>query len=102
MQKKSYTHMGAEERETLSLGQSQGFSMRAMARVLGRAPSTVSREHARATRGLGRPSLDARSKGQPDYPASRSFVLREAGFLDAASVFVAVGNRPWVAPIHGV
>ncbi len=50
MQKKSYTHMSAEERETLSLGQAQGFSLRAMARVLGRAPSTVSREHARNAR----------------------------------------------------
>ena len=30
------------------------------------------------------------------------FVFREAGFRDAASVFVAVGNCPWVAPVHGV
>jgi len=42
-----YTHMSAEERETLNLGQAQSFSLRAMARMLGRAPSTVSR------RGMG-------------------------------------------------
>ena len=50
MSNNCYTHLSAEERETLSLGQAQGFSLRAMARVLGRAPSTVSREHARNAR----------------------------------------------------
>ena len=39
--------MSAEERETLSLGLAHGYSLRAMATVLRRAPSTVSREHAR-------------------------------------------------------
>ena len=44
--------MSAEDRETLSLGLAQGHSLRMMARVLGRAPSTVSREWARnSTRG---------------------------------------------------
>ena len=44
---RSYRHLSAEERETLSLGLARGYSLRTMARVLGRAPSTVSREHAR-------------------------------------------------------
>jgi len=44
--------MSAEERETLSLGLAHGHSLRTMASVLGRAPSTVSRELARnVTRG---------------------------------------------------
>jgi IS30 family transposase len=44
--------MSAEERETLSLGLAHGHSLRMMASVLGRAPSTVSREHTRnAVRG---------------------------------------------------
>jgi len=44
--------MSAEERETLSLGLAHGHSLRTMATVLGRAPSTLSRESARnATRG---------------------------------------------------
>ena len=44
--------MSAEERETWSLGLAHGHSLRTMASVLGRAPSTVSRESARnATRG---------------------------------------------------
>ncbi len=44
---RSYRHLSAEERETLSLGLARGYSLRTMARVLGRAPSIVSREHAR-------------------------------------------------------
>ena len=44
--------MSAEDRETLSLGLAQGHSLRMMARVLGRAPSTVRRGWARnSTRG---------------------------------------------------
>ena len=46
--------MSAEDRETLSLGLAHGHSLRMMARVLGRAPSTVSREAARNTT-WGRP-----------------------------------------------
>jgi transposase, IS30 family len=41
--------MSAEERETLSLGLAHGHSLRTMASVLGRAPSTVSRELGRNT-----------------------------------------------------
>ena len=51
---RSYRHMSAEERETLSLGLARGHSLRTMATVLGRAPSTVSRESARNTT-RGRP-----------------------------------------------
>jgi len=39
--------MSAEERETMSLGLTHGQALRTMAAVLGRAPSTVSREVAR-------------------------------------------------------
>ena len=51
---RSYRHMSAEERETLSLGLARGYSLRTMATVLGRASSTVSRESARNTT-RGRP-----------------------------------------------
>ena len=54
MRTRSYRHLSAEERETLSLGLAHGHSLRTMARVLGRAPSTVSRESAR-NRTRGRP-----------------------------------------------
>ena len=54
MRTNGYTHMSVDERETLSLGLAQGQSLRTMARVLGRAPSTVSRESARNTT-RGRP-----------------------------------------------
>ena len=47
MRMRSYRHMSVEERETLSLGLARGQSLRTMALMLGRAPSTVSREWAR-------------------------------------------------------
>ena len=52
MHTKSYRHRSAEERETISLGLTQGHSLRVLARLLGRSPSTVRREVARnMTRG---------------------------------------------------
>lgn len=50
MPKTSYTHLSIEDRETLSVGLAQGLSRRTMARVLRRAPSTLSYEHARNAR----------------------------------------------------
>lgn len=47
MNKKSYTHLSFEEREALSLGVTQSQSLRTMATVLGRTPSTLIREQAR-------------------------------------------------------
>ena len=47
MRTNGYTHLSVDERETLSLGLAQGYSVRTMATVLRRAPSTVSREQAR-------------------------------------------------------
>jgi transposase, IS30 family len=66
--------MSAEERETLSLGVARGHSLRMMATVLGRAPSTLSRESTRNTV-RGRPyractaqMLAAARAGQPRRP----------------------------------
>ena len=49
MPKRLYTHLSAEDRETVSLGLAQGQSLRRLAWILGRAPSTLSREYARNT-----------------------------------------------------
>ena len=54
MPTKCYTHLSAEDRETLSLGLAHGHSLRMMASVLGQSPSTVSRE-ARCTWNLKPP-----------------------------------------------
>ena len=52
MRTSAYRQMSAEERETLSLGLANGQTLRTMASVLGRDPSTVSCELARnVTRG---------------------------------------------------
>ena len=52
MSRHSYTHLSDTDREILSLA--QGQSLRTMARVLGRAPSTLSRKVDRNTT-RGRP-----------------------------------------------
>ena len=49
MRTRSYRHLSADERETLSLGLARGHSLRMMAGVLDRAPSTLSWEYARNT-----------------------------------------------------
>ncbi len=54
MRTNSYRHLSADERETMSLGLAQGQSLRTLARLLARSPSTLSREYARTTT-RGRP-----------------------------------------------
>lgn len=49
MHTRSYRHLSAEERETLSVGLTHGHSLRTMAQILGRSPRTLSREIARNT-----------------------------------------------------
>ena len=49
MSKQCYTHLSDADRETLSLGLTHGQSLRTMAKVLGRSPSTVSRALGRNT-----------------------------------------------------
>ena len=84
------THVSAEDRETLSLGLTQGESLRALARVLGRAPSTLSREYARnTTRGRPYRACTAQAVGQPPEPVSRggraNFWTRGCGSLSRHS-----------------
>ncbi|KAA3529869.1 helix-turn-helix domain-containing protein, partial [Pseudomonas sp. ST1] len=40
----SYTELSMEERVTIQIGQYQDLSQREIARLLGRSPSTISRE----------------------------------------------------------
>jgi len=63
MTKRCHTHLSAEDRETVSLGLTQGESLRALARVLGRAPSTLCREYARNTT-RGRPDRACTAQSQ--------------------------------------
>jgi len=68
MRTRSYCHLSAEERETLSLGLARGHSLRTMATVLRRAaPSTVSCEHARY-RACTAQTLAAARARQPRRP----------------------------------
>lgn len=70
MSTRAYRHMSAEDRKTLSLGLAHGHSLRMMARVSGRAPSTMSREAARNTT-RGRPDRACRrTRWRPSEPVS--------------------------------
>ena len=42
-----YQHLGVEDRRTIAIGREQGLSIRAIARILNRSASTISREIAR-------------------------------------------------------
>ncbi|WP_425533361.1 helix-turn-helix domain-containing protein, partial [Xanthomonas oryzae] len=44
---KSYQHLSAEERAMLQIERTRGQSVRAISRILGRSPSTLSRELAK-------------------------------------------------------
>ena len=46
-EQREYEHLSYEERSTIALGLQQGLSLRAIARALGRSPSTISRESRR-------------------------------------------------------
>jgi len=78
MHTRSYRHMRAEEREPLSLGLARGHSLRMMATVLGRAPSTVSRESARNT-ARGRPYRACTAQAQAAARARQPRRSRKLG-----------------------
>jgi IS30 family transposase len=40
----SYTELSVEERATIQIGRTQGFSLRRIACLINRSPSTISRE----------------------------------------------------------
>src|SRR5512141_3202611 len=87
MRKQSYTHVSAEERETVSLGLTHGHSHRTMARVLGRAPRTVSREAARHT-----------ARGRP---LSRLYGAQVQAVSFRIDVACASAREATVHPAHG-
>ena len=66
-----YKHLCAEERGTIMAMQASGASSRAIARVLGRASSTVVREQRRNGVGVGR-RLMGRPRHVPGYDAVRA------------------------------
>ncbi|WP_155736353.1 helix-turn-helix domain-containing protein, partial [Stutzerimonas frequens] len=49
----SYSELSVEERAAIQLGQAQGFSLRGIARLINRSPSTISRELRRNQDGIG-------------------------------------------------
>jgi len=96
MTKRCYTHLSAEDRETLSLGLTQGESLRALARVLGRAPSTLCREYARNTT-RGRPYRACTAQSQAAIRARqprRSRKLLDSWLWQYVRTHLAEGCSP--------
>ena len=84
MRKQYYTHLSAEDRETLSLGLAHSHSLRTRATVLGRVPSIVSRESARNTL-RGRPYSRLYGAGPGDLQSlSTTAILQTLGSLAVA------------------
>ena len=96
MTKRCDTHVSAEDRETLSLGLAQGESLRALARVLGRAPSTLCREYARNTT-RGRPYRACTAQSQAAIRARqprRSRKLLDSWLWQYVRTHLAEGCSP--------
>jgi IS30 family transposase len=92
--KKNYSHLSAEERAVIMIEHGKGSSMRAIARLLGRSTSTVSRELARNLDALGRNAISARLR-------DRTGRSRRCGVGDrGAATFWRSRSRSDDAPHH--
>jgi IS30 family transposase len=69
----SYHELSIEERITLQLGQLQGLSQRAIAKMLNRSPSTISRE---LRRNGGNTALFCQPSPSADAPTSQKLSAR--------------------------
>jgi len=78
---KSYTHLQPEERLTLAALHQQGHSRRAIARQLGRSPSTICRELQRNTSPSGYASRTAQAICRKRRKAAKHCKLRPDGLL---------------------
>ena len=72
----NYEHLTAEERATLMVMRSDGCSQRAVARSLGRSPSTISRELARNA-SCCKPDTTAVIPYDASLAGKRALVLRQ-------------------------
>ena len=76
---KGYRHLSLKEREGIEMMRGERWSMREMAQVLGRSPSTISREIRRNSSSLYDCYLDHRAQERADRrrsAASRRMRLR--------------------------
>lgn len=86
------------EREQILLGVHRGESMRSIARALGRAPSTVSRELAANGGRAGYAAWHAHQRARASARRPKPYKLRSGKLLDEVTppghVVVAPGDRP--------
>jgi IS30 family transposase len=97
---RKYQHLSYEERSTIALGLQQGMSVRAIARALGRSPSTISRERRRNAPAAAYSCKFAhqryqrrRQYGPPATEVGTAVGPAQRGLPSAAQVLVAPANR---------
>lgn len=90
-----YKHLSIKERESLYLGKNQGKSIRAIAKELGRSPSTVSRELSRNKSGHRpySPSTAQRRYEKRRKHCGRKPLLSQAAYQDL--IRDLLGQRQW-------
>jgi IS30 family transposase len=94
---KKYQQLQPEERLTIASLHLQGSSMRAMARMLGRSPATVSRELAHADgRGIVR-TLD-----EVPFPVARRHAVIDFGRADRMLTMSGICPRRSVPLLRGM
>lgn len=82
-----YHELNIEERIQIQLGQLQGLSQRAIARMLERNPSTINRElHRNAMGALKYSASQAQLKGQSQCFCRRNFGRAQHRLLDVGQV----------------
>ncbi|WP_218642617.1 helix-turn-helix domain-containing protein, partial [Xanthomonas oryzae] len=85
---KSYQHLSAEERAMLQIERGRGQSVRAISRILGRSPSTLSRELAKQDS----TTYCARSAGKR-YRARRQLSVRQRRLTPGTPLFQLVRDH---------
>ena len=95
MSKKTYEQIKESERHAIALGLQQKQSIRAIARALGRSPSTFSREIHRNAGGNGyasRFAINAAASGAFTAAPSPSCIAREPCFDSCATIYTSTGH----------
>ena len=95
MSKKTYEQIKESERYAIALGLQQKQSIRAIARALGRSPSTISREIHRNGGGNATPAglpISAAAGGAFTAAPSPSCIAREPCFDSCATIYTSTGR----------
>ena len=95
MNKKTYEQIQETERHAIALGLQQKLSIRAIARALGRSPSTISRRFIAMQGAMATPAgllISAAASGAFTAAPSPSCIAREPCFDSCATIYTSTGR----------